>query len=569
MIVSGDRIYFDEGVAGVSAGLHFDEGYSFDSESCNIVDIAFGVDLLEVYHAAEPSDIDIIFDVDFIENYSDYVDLMQLVPRKFRGSVLLQQLLFECGLRVGGWVGYTRDLLTLLNPNDVPEAYIQALADIVGLDMIVDASTPVAEKRRQLIQAIPWYKMCGTYQALSYIQYIVGLNLNIKDTYTNDYVTFVPVDWFVGVDRMHTLSNDSFEYWSAGPALPPDNWVLTGAGATVAKESTIIRPDSLYSAKLTRVGTDCALAQSIHQGKGIAYWRGKSLTTGRWVNTGIAARAYISIRDGVGTTTSAAHTGVIGWEFLTVTRLIDVAATEVTCCLEIRTGNTFAYFSKGVAVEGISLVEPGVNPPGLDNTYYKSPHLLLEMLLNQVFGVFPYQYLFKGEMFTKLIQYVERVRPVNVVPRYLIVLQPETDETGNVITVSGDIRAKTIGAWPASKIHFDDGYSFDDGESFDYSEDTLIDSIVKWKLGNGNKNGNLSVINALGSVVLSGTISSITKTVSDVVYEFTLPKPTVQLGISELGLYLIDGTTIEIIALFPDVDKINDVELKFRVRLIR
>ena len=52
-------------------------------------------------------------------------------------------------------------------------------------------------------------------------------------------------------------------------------------------------------------------------------------------------------------------------------------------------------------------------------------------------------------------------------------------------------------------------------------------------------------------------------------YYFTVPAATVQDGLSELGLYLIDGTTLEIASTFPDIDLPAGVELKVRVIIYR
>src|SRR3990167_9387557 len=59
--------------------------------------------------------------------------------------------------------------------------------------------------------------------------------------------------------------NDEFEQWhtrgSAGGLTPPDGWVLAGAAGTIARSTTGARK-GLYSAAITRAGTDVTLTQT-------------------------------------------------------------------------------------------------------------------------------------------------------------------------------------------------------------------------------------------------------------------------------------------------------------------
>ena len=155
------------------------------------------------------------------------------------------------------------------------------------------------------------------------------------------------------VNPTNLLSNGNFENWSAGTAVAPDGWTLGGAGASVAREATIIKQGT-YSAKLTRAGTDCSLKQSIHTTKGIAYWKGRKITISKWVYATVANRARIIISDAVGSTASSYHTGDSTWQLLTTTRTIDSSATEVTSYCYLDSGDTSAYFDGAMCVEGES-----------------------------------------------------------------------------------------------------------------------------------------------------------------------------------------------------------------------
>lgn len=152
-------------------------------------------------------------------------------------------------------------------------------------------------------------------------------------------------------DSNQLLDNGNFEVWSAGDAVAPDGWTLVGAGATIAKEASIVELGT-YSAKLTRVGTDCQINQDISAEKGINYWKNRKVTIGCWVYATVADRASIQLVDNITTPPYDYHTGVAGWEFLTVSGTIADTAPFVKCALVIDTGDTSAYFDGAMCVEG-------------------------------------------------------------------------------------------------------------------------------------------------------------------------------------------------------------------------
>jgi hypothetical protein len=158
---------------------------------------------------------------------------------------------------------------------------------------------------------------------------------------------------FNNTNPTNLLSNGDFECWSAGTDEAPDGWTLTGSGASVAKETTIIKMGSA-SAKVTRAGYNCSLNQAIHAVKGIEYWKGRTIILGVWVYATVADRARIYIGDGVGASVSTSHSGGSGWEFLTITRTISSSATEVKIFCQVVTGDTSAYFDGAMCVEGSS-----------------------------------------------------------------------------------------------------------------------------------------------------------------------------------------------------------------------
>lgn len=150
------------------------------------------------------------------------------------------------------------------------------------------------------------------------------------------------------ISNKNLLEWSSMEDWVNGTSSAPTGHTLSGASATVARESTIVKRGT-YSAKITRVGADATL---YHDLTTYASYQGRLMTFGAWVYATVASRARLSINDGVGSTNSSYHTGDSTWQFLTVSRNIDVSATEIRCGMEVNTGNTSAYFDGALLVEG-------------------------------------------------------------------------------------------------------------------------------------------------------------------------------------------------------------------------
>ena len=185
----------------------FDDSFNFDKVLDPILQITQTDTLVQHYIAHEVGFLEIVQTDTGAENYSQYVDLLKYVPEKFRSSVALQQFLAEAGLMVGSWLGDISDLSLLINPYTVDEAYITYLAGLIGFNFQSTSTTPFSQLQRQLIQAVPWYKMKGTYQGYQYIGYSLGLNLNFYDLYTQDYINFIPEPWYAGT--VGTLPPDS------------------------------------------------------------------------------------------------------------------------------------------------------------------------------------------------------------------------------------------------------------------------------------------------------------------------------------------------------------------------
>lgn len=156
------------------------------------------------------------------------------------------------------------------------------------------------------------------------------------------------------------LANGSFEVGD-----PPSGWTLYGYGVSTFVRSSEQKRNGSYSAKLTNDATHtCVVAQAIAE---FVYYRGRKVTQGCWVYATVAGKAYLNFWDGFGGgTNSSYHTGVAGWEWLTVTVTVNVAATTVRCGLSLDATDpvTSAYFDGAILVEGDSC--PAFSPIPVD-----------------------------------------------------------------------------------------------------------------------------------------------------------------------------------------------------------
>ncbi len=225
--------------------------------------------------------------------------------------------------------------------------------------------------------------------------------------------------------------------------------------------------------------------------------------------------------------------------------------------------------------------DEGENPPGFDASYYKSPHFGVEILLNKVYGSDSpsisgiVDHLWEVSKLDNLSDRVEETRPVHTVPHYVLLLNPKTDEFGNIVEVSGEIKAKIMQDWQKSTKYFDgensdEIWDFDDGTYFDDSTTAFIQSITKWKFGKGGQDVSDPSFDI--TAVVEGNIDPDDITIADdkITFEFIVPKSEVQDGLNELGLYVPGAPDLLVFASsFPLLDKDSRVEIKVLVEVYR
>jgi len=153
----------------------------------------------------------------------------------------------------------------------------------------------------------------------------------------------------IKVSNKNLLPWSGMEDWEDGASAAPTEHTLSGAGASVAREATIIKIGT-YSAKVTRGGADTKLYYDLPS---YADYRGKKVTLGFWVYATVADRGRISVDDGVSTaSTSSYHTGGSSWEFLEVSHDVNPSSSQLRLSCEVNDGDTIVYFDSGILCEG-------------------------------------------------------------------------------------------------------------------------------------------------------------------------------------------------------------------------
>lgn len=156
----------------------------------------------------------------------------------------------------------------------------------------------------------------------------------------------------------NVMLNGNLEDWTLGGALAPDNFVLSGAAATIARTGpamadTFTFGTGTYAAKITRAGTDAKLLQTIISAGDMpaaADIKGEKIGILVMGKTAIANHLRIVVDDGVLTTATSYHTGGGTAEALTAVHTISAAATKLEVYAQVNNSNGDAYVGGWTAV---------------------------------------------------------------------------------------------------------------------------------------------------------------------------------------------------------------------------
>jgi hypothetical protein len=199
------------------ATWHLDEGYHLDEENRREIVSEGSLALDSTYVASPLTDIMLESKCELSISVIQAValDLLQLAPEKFQNSVILQDYLEEAATQVGSWITDTHDIIKLLNPSTVGTIpYLRYLGALIGVEFSPEDATSEESMRKELINAISWYKLKGTYESVQILSLIQQFTVNFYDMYTNDYSNFYMTDWFVGDEDENPPGFDSSYYKS-------------------------------------------------------------------------------------------------------------------------------------------------------------------------------------------------------------------------------------------------------------------------------------------------------------------------------------------------------------------
>lgn len=155
------------------------------------------------------------------------------------------------------------------------------------------------------------------------------------------------------------LRNSAYLSWSAGVALAPDAWVLTGGSASVARNTTNLQRGQSSIDITNNASTAADLGQSLTiSATENTFLRGRIVNVAGQIKVGTADRVTLKLDDGVNTKLSVVHTGSGSFERLDVSIEIDGSATKIEASIEISSGTAIT------ATADALILSEGTNPVG-------------------------------------------------------------------------------------------------------------------------------------------------------------------------------------------------------------
>jgi len=164
---------------------------------------------------------------------------------------------------------------------------------------------------------------------------------------TGDTTAYFDGAVLIAGDDFEDFEGNMLSNWSFENGDPPDDWGFIGAGGT-RSQSTEQTKIGAYTVKVTNAGADTLITYSVPNP---TEYQGDTVTLGCWAWTDEPNRSYIQIYDGVSTSQTAWHSGDSSWEWLTVTKTLAPAASQIRIRPYVWTVGT-TYFDGIILVEG-------------------------------------------------------------------------------------------------------------------------------------------------------------------------------------------------------------------------
>lgn len=182
----------------------------------------------------------------------------------------------------------------------------------------------------------------------------LGVMMNADGTpKTSGFAGYATVTQLLGgLGGVNLIVNDDDQVWCAGDTAAPTGETAAGTGVAVARCGTGLadttRKIGDFCPLLTRGTTDASLTRTVITGAAFSragFLPGLYAAGGAYVKCSTANAARVAIYDGVGYAYSDYHTGGGDWEWLPVTRQINVAATQLQLIRQVNNAAVGAYFS--------------------------------------------------------------------------------------------------------------------------------------------------------------------------------------------------------------------------------
>lgn len=248
---------------------------------------------------------------------------------------------------------------TFTSGTDVDKAFIDALLDEV------DAQTHSAANPTVKPNTITDEVVAARGSKASLDDRLdIALNEDGTLKSQSSLVSVTTAGTFVGARNV--ANNGDLDDWASGAAAAPDDWTLSGAGATIARTGpgeadtfSFNTGQNGYAAKITRVGNNAKLTQIViatADFSKFANCKSQKVSFTAKVKTSIASHARIIVDDGATTTASSYHTGGGSEEHLSVTHTISNTATKLEVYVSVESNNGSVYFG------GITVVFSDIAP---------------------------------------------------------------------------------------------------------------------------------------------------------------------------------------------------------------
>jgi len=117
-------------------------------------------------------------------------DLKQMMPAKFRQAPMMVGYLDALSYVVNSIACRIGRISSLADIDACPRRYLGHLAALIAYKLKNQKYSTIKELRNQIKMAIEMYKIKGTYEVLKLAFYVIGLDIQIWDLWTRDYVVF-------------------------------------------------------------------------------------------------------------------------------------------------------------------------------------------------------------------------------------------------------------------------------------------------------------------------------------------------------------------------------------------